>query len=145
MKYNPQEVKENEFILLAEGTYNFKTISCKESISKSSGAEMLVLELEVYGNDGKTYPHTMYITSKSLFNLKSYWESVGHPEMFVKLGDGHDEHAYTDKCGVLKTKIDSYIKDGNEFKNSKVKYFVKQKDQKNQEKADTFIEDELPF
>jgi hypothetical protein len=149
--YNPASVVEKEFEILPEGHYPFETVSAKEGVSKSTGKDMIIIDLKVFDTSGKSWMKTVYITDSSLWNLKAYWDSVGHPDMFEKLSQFHDENAYVGKCGILQTKIESYEKDGKTYTNSKVKSFTKKKDQEKimnivkPGNVDTFIEDELPF
>lgn len=153
--YDPSTVVDKEFMALPEGSYNFETICATESVSKSSGKDMIVIDINVLGPDGKKYPHTIYITDKSLFHLKNFWDSVGNPELFESMGDNFDGFSFIGKCGVLKTVHEESEKFGFKYTNSKIHYFIKRKDQENISETlntnpdaspdEAFDDDEIPF
>lgn len=153
--YDPSTVVDKEFMVLPEGNYSFETICATESISRSSGKDMLVIDVNVFGQDGKKYPHSIYITDKSLFHLKNFWDSVGHPELFESMGNDLDGLAFMGKFGVLKTAHEESEYGGTKHTKSKIHYFIKKKDQENieptsktQEDAplvESFDDDEIPF
>ncbi len=144
--YDPETVVDKEFEVLPEGEYPFETISAKEDVSKSSGKDMLVLTVKAFDLMGKEHPITIYIVDTTAYHLKTFWNSVGDQDMFEKMAQAHDGDAYIGKCGVVKTKIETSERDGVTYKNAKIHYFVKKKDQKKSELlAEPFVEDEIPF
>jgi len=153
--YDPSTVVDKEFEVLPEGYYPFETISATESISKSSGKEMIVLDLKVFSKDGGKWVHKIYITEASLFQLKTFWDSVGHPELFESMGNEFNPLAFIGKCGMVKTKHEESERDGNKYTNSRIHYFIKKKDQekigetvKTQLDAslvEAFDDDDIPF
>jgi len=151
MKYDPSTVVEKEFIALEEGYYPFEAITAEETVSKSSGKDMIVIDMKVFAKDGRTYPHTIYITEASLYHLKTFWDSVGHPELFESMADEFNPIAFSGKCGMVKTVHEKSERDGVKYVNSKVHYFIKKKDQEKinetikNETAASFPDDDIPF
>lgn len=151
MKYDPSTVVDREFIVLEEGYYPFETISAEETVSKSSGKEMIVIDLKVFDKEGGKWAHKMYITEASLFHLKTFWDSVGHPELFESMANEFNPIAFIGKCGMVKTIHEKSERDGIKYTNSKVHYFIKKKDQENMKQeikksSDIgFPDDDIPF
>lgn len=140
--YDPQETKENVFQLLPEGEYSFETISCLEGETKD-GRDKLVLSINVFDNEGSKWKHTMHITTNNTYHLKSYWDSVGIPEMFEKMSKKHDENEFFGKCGSVKTKLEDNEWEGKKQKRSVISYFIKKSEKP--KKEDKFIDDDIPF
>jgi hypothetical protein len=148
--FDPHSVTEKKFEVLPEGEYNFETVSAVEGVSQKTGKDMLVLTLNVFDNKGKAWAHKIFIVDSTLYHLKSYWESVGQPEMFEKISSGHDELQYIGKCGTVKTRLET--NDGKTY--SQIHYFVKNKSQdslkeknntKNELLAEPFPDEDVPF
>lgn len=149
--YDPSTVVEREFIILPEGYYQFECIDVTESISKSSNKEMVVINLKLFSSDGGKYVHKVYITESSLYHLKNFWDSVGEPEVFEKMSNDFKPLYFNGKCGILKTQHEISEKDGRKYRNSKVHYFIKKKDQEkikeliNNQSIIGFPDDDIPF
>jgi hypothetical protein len=62
MEFTPKtEAELNEKRLLPEGVYDFETQAAEDTVSKSSGKEMIKVRLRVWGDDGGTNLVTDYL------------------------------------------------------------------------------------
>lgn len=116
------EIKEREQAIIEDGEYNFETAAAYDHASKSSGKEMLTLELHMYDNNGKMFKVFDYIVDKTVFKLKDYWECVGDPKMFCGKNELHDFIGLT---GRARIKVESREKDGSIYRTARVVEYIK--------------------
>lgn len=77
MRFSPlSDSAIEEANLLPVGEYSFNIISASEKIN-SKGNDMLVIELEVYDNNGKGRKVTDYLVEAMQFKLKHFASAVG--------------------------------------------------------------------
>lgn len=80
MKYQPVTEKEfNERMLLPAGEYAFEVLNATEGVSKSSGADMITLELLVHATDGGSRKVKSYLvgSEKGRFQVRAFCVSAG--------------------------------------------------------------------
>jgi hypothetical protein len=80
MKYEPISDKEfNERMLLPAGDYAFEVLFATESVSKSSGADMVTLDLLIHAGDGSNRKVKSYLVAsdKGKFQVRAFCECTG--------------------------------------------------------------------
>ena len=71
-EYNPKDASKSEYAVLSNGEYECQVVGAIETVSKTSGNDMIKLVLCVYGNDGEQVRVYDYIVSpNTLWKLKS--------------------------------------------------------------------------
>lgn len=91
MQFKPKTDEELALAgLWADGEYNFEVVGAEDKISKSSGNEMIELELKFH-DQGATKTVKSYITATQEFRLKSaaYCMGLGAQYETGTLGAGH--------------------------------------------------------
>jgi hypothetical protein len=68
-------IPDREYEVLKEGIYSFETISCIEGETEQK-VPKVVLTLSVFDEEGSRWKHTMHITEKNAYHLKSFWYAV---------------------------------------------------------------------
>lgn len=91
--------------ILKPGTYQFECIEASHQVSKKSGNSMLVLQLKVWDETGKSYLVKDWLvgTKEMAFKTKKFLESIGKDELY-KSGK-IDPEIVLFKTGKLKTGI----------------------------------------
>jgi len=78
MKFTPKSkeeiVREN---LFPAGVYPFTVISAEDAISKRTGKEMIKVELNVFGDDGRQIRVTDYLMEAMIGKLLDFCEQTG--------------------------------------------------------------------
>lgn len=149
LAYAVEEEKgeQSEEEILKAGLYNFQTVSCKEGFTQEQKPKVTLI-IDIFDDKGKKWRHFFHLVTDnkySLFLLKRYWDSVGHPEMFEQMSMVHDELAFEGKCGRIKTKI---IKDDYKVKGgqkSTVDFFMKSDEKLKEPEKIAFLDDDIPF
>jgi len=78
MQFKPKTDNElAEAGLWKDGIYDFEVVSAEDAVSKSSGNDMVVLELRFFDDDEKTKTIKDYITSTQDFKLKAAAKAMG--------------------------------------------------------------------
>ena len=71
-EYNPKDASKSEYAVLSNGEYECQVVGEIETVSKTSGNDMIKLILCIYGNEGEQVRVYDYIVSPStLWKLKS--------------------------------------------------------------------------
>jgi hypothetical protein len=63
--------------LWAKGEYDFEIVKAEDATSKSTGAQMIKLELMVYDNDGRTRRITDYLLASLAAKLRHFCDTCG--------------------------------------------------------------------
>jgi len=89
---------------LDPGIYDFQVLKSSFKISEKTGNHMIELQLKVFGHDGKEYVlwDWLVATKGMAFKTKHFWESVGHPEMYIGKAEVED---FENQMGKLETNI----------------------------------------
>lgn len=85
MKYEPVSDKEfNSRLLLPAGDYAFEVLDATEGVSKSSGADMITLDLLIHAADGSNRKVKSYLvgSDKGKFQVRAFCESAGILESY---------------------------------------------------------------
>lgn len=80
MKYTPVSEKEyNERMLLPAGEYAFEVLNAEPSVSKTSGADMIVLDLLIHASDGSNRKVRSYLVGSEggRFQVRAFCKSAG--------------------------------------------------------------------
>lgn len=80
MKYTPISEKEyNERLLLPAGEYAFEVLDAQPGVSKSSGADMIVLDLLIHAEDGSNRKVRSYLVASEggRFQIRAFCKAVG--------------------------------------------------------------------
>lgn len=106
MKFQPKTDEElAEENLLPEGEYSFEISGAEDTVSKSSGLDMIVLTVRVYKPDGNFNLITDYLSSspKAAFKLSNICKACGIKDKY-DAGELQSED-FIGKTGMLKLKV----------------------------------------
>lgn len=68
--------------LLAPGVADFEVVEAKDEVSKSSGNEMIKLNLKVWDSQGKQGMVFDYLVSTVSWKIKQFFDAIGKPEIY---------------------------------------------------------------
>jgi len=106
MKFTPKTEKElAEQGLAPKGTYPFEVMTAADRISKTSGKEMIAIEIIFYLPDGSSRKITDYLMESVAFKLNSFCKSTG---LLAKYNEGSfSAEDCLDKSGYVNIAIEA--------------------------------------
>lgn len=147
MLFNPKTENELQALnLLPDGTYKFHVDEAQDTKSKSSGADMIKLNLSIFDQNGKEHIVIDYLLASLLYKVLHFAETT---ELESKYSAGSLNAAdCIGKTGYAKiyTQIGQDKGDGTNYPNrNAVKDYVKKENAPVAQPVDDFIDSEIPF
>ena len=105
MRFDPKSEREiAEANLLPPGEYDFEITDAFESVSKSSGKDMITLKIKVFAEDGSSVFVSDYLLESVAYKLRHACEAVGLLDAYES-GE-LDANDFKNQAGRLKLRID---------------------------------------
>jgi len=126
LSWDDEISKEDSFVLLPEGDYNFTVESYERA--RHNGSEKIppcnkaIVKIRVCSSEGDvTLQHTLLLHTKMEWKLSEFFLAIGQKKPGEPLRMNWNQ--VPGSTGRLSLYIDTYKKDGKEYQNNKIKQF----------------------